>query len=643
MKQIKILLIMAILTGLCSCRKNLLDIPPTNLLSVSQAFSSTASVTAYFASMYRDLPMEDYGFVGGIFWTFPANGNTYTANWADEANSHNNSSLVAGIYDDTYQAIRNTNQFIQLLPSQTQWDAATQAAWLAEARFIRAYEYFALVKFYGGVPIVLVPQATPVPLPRNKESEVYDQIKADLDYAALNLPQNGQINATAKLANGYAYGYGHADKNAALALEARVMIHAACIGKYGDPAVFTQTNGIVGLTPAQGTAYMQAAFDAAGKVITSGVYSLYKKYYAGYSALSTTDPTAGAANQTAAQKNFQYLFYDVKQGDANTEAIFCRGYDYATTKRTHSNDLMVLPDFIKSAVGYGSSLEPSENFESAFENLSDGSTGFPWDSQPLLTQFHYPTMTSPFLNKDPRLGGTVVLNGTQFRNSPPNVTNTTTGQTVGGISGQRGVIVGGTIYNSSARNQYFDPTTHAFSTTVVNAIIGSGNSDNGNNPGWLKKWTDPVTDIVLLRDYTSYTSWMDLRYGEVLLDYAEASFELGHAASESLGVVNQIRDRAGLPALTSISLAQIRHEEYVEYGFENKNYWNMVRWRTLTTVFNNANIYGLYVYWDIDTKDYVYQRNSTTTGINYVARQYYFDIPGKDLSSDPLLTHNPGY
>lgn len=606
MKQIRILILMGFLTSFCACRKNLLDVQPVNLLSQDQIFASNSSVAAYFASLYRDMPMEDFAFVKGIFNTFPDSGNQYTANWDDEAASIQASTLNAGVYDDIYKAIRNVNSFIALIPNQPNFDAATKTAFLAEARFVRAYYYWGLVKYYGGVPLLTTVQATPVALPRNKEVEVYDQIKADLDFAAANLPADP--NAT--LASGYSYGYGHANKWAALALEARAMLHAGTIGKYGT----VQLNGVVGVDAGHTTTYLQAAFDASAAIMTGGKYSLYMKY------------------PTDLQKNFQYLFYDTKQGDSNSEAIFCRGYDYATTQRTHSQDLQVLPDYIKSAVGgYSNALQPTLDLVEKFEKL-DGTPGLIGGTGLPNVQYHFPTMGAAFADRDNRLGGTIVLNGSQFRNSP-----------AVGITGQRGVILNNTIYASSNRNQYFNLATKSFQLSPVTPIIGSGNSDNGNNPYWLKKWTDPVTDLVLIRDYTSRTSWMDLRYGEVLLDYAEASFELGHNPSEALGAINLLRTRAGVIAYTAIDLTKIRHERFVELAYENKTYWDYIRWRTLTTDFNNRQEYSLQCYWDIDTQDYVYIKVTNGAPRNYVAKNYYFQIPAKDRASDPLLIDNPGY
>jgi hypothetical protein len=247
-------------------------------------------------------------------------------------------------------------------------------------------------------------------------------------------------------------------------------------------------------------------------------------------------------------------------------------------------------------------------------------------------------MTTPFDTKDPRYHGTIVSNGTFFRTAV--------------ITGQRGVIYNNTIYNGPGGNGgyslYFSLATKSFTPAppAPPFVIGTGNSDTGSNPYFKKKWIDPVTDVSLLKDYTSRTSWMDLRYGEVLMDYAEASFELGHPATEAMGAVNLLRARAGMPLYTTIDQAKIRHERMVEFAYENKTWWDYIRWRSFGTDFTNRQQYGLQCYWDVDTNDYVYIRVQNGGLRNLDKKGYYNDFLPADISSDPLLRpsgHNPYY
>jgi len=607
MKNIKTLILIAVLAGSTSCRKNMLDVKPTNLLTQDALFSTSAGVDAAFAQLYADIPVEDYNFCNGSFGGFPGSGNQYSANWGDEAYDSSNYTMDANVFDRLYQSLRNVNVVIQQLPAYASNYSTTQmATWQGEARFIRAYIYFGLVKYYGGVPLLTTPQEKPTALPRAKEVEIWDQVKTDLDFAAANIPETYNI-------------YGRATKWAALALEARAMLHAGSIGLFDDTGNLQQTGGINGVDATHAQTYMQAAYDAANAVITGNKFSLYNKY------------------PSDLQKNFQYLFYDCKPGDVNTEAIFAKGFDINSTtgNQTHSQDLMALPVAIQSPAGYANRLRASMDLVEKFQNTDGGSVVFTVNQD-----YHFPTMSAAFANKEARFGGTIVAPGTVFR-----VYNGTTTPAV--ITGQRGVIYNNTTYVSSALNQYFDPSSKKFSTTV-SQYPGSGNSAMDNIPFWDKKWIDPVTDYSLIKAWTSRTSWLDLRYGEVLLDFAEASFELGKGTTEAMNAINQLHARAGLALLTTVDRATIRHERFVELAYENKNFWDYIRWRTLTKDFVNRQQYGLQIYYDIDTQDWVLRKVPGNTR-NYQAKFYYADIPAQDLATDPLFAkqpnggHNPGY
>jgi len=607
MKNIKTLILIAVLAGSTSCRKNMLDVKPTNLLTQDALFSTSAGVDAAFAQLYADIPVEDYNFCNGSFGGFPGSGNQYSANWGDEAYDSSNYTMDANVFDRLYQSLRNVNVVIQQLPAYASNYSTTQmATWQGEARFIRAYIYFGLVKYYGGVPLLTTPQEKPTALPRAKEVEIWDQVKTDLDFAAANIPETYNI-------------YGRATKWAALALEARAMLHAGSIGLFDDTGNLQQTGGINGVDATHAQTYMQAAYDAANAVITGNKFSLYNKY------------------PSDLQKNFQYLFYDCKPGDVNTEAIFAKGFDINSTtgNQTHSQDLMALPVAIQSPAGYANRLRASMDLVEKFQNTDGSSVVFTVNQD-----YHFPTMNAAFANKEARFGGTIVAPGTVFR-----VYNGTTTPAV--ITGQRGVIYNNTTYVSSALNQYFDPSSKKFSTTV-SQYPGSGNSAMDNIPFWDKKWIDPVTDYSLIKAWTSRTSWLDLRYGEVLLDFAEASFELGKGTTEAMNAINQLHARAGLKLLTTVDRATIRHERFVELAYENKNFWDYIRWRTLTKDFVNRQQYGLQIYYDIDTQDWVLRKVPGNTR-NYQAKFYYADIPAQDLATDPLFAkqpnggHNPGY
>lgn len=116
-------------------------------------------------------------------------------------------------WSSLYEGIRYTNVVIEKVPGISM-DAAKQANYLAQAKFLRALYYFDLVRAWGGVPLVTV-SAPPLREPRATADEVYALIIDDLTFAIANLPNQNELEAN---------DVGRATKGAANALMAKVYL-----------------------------------------------------------------------------------------------------------------------------------------------------------------------------------------------------------------------------------------------------------------------------------------------------------------------------------------------------------------------------------------------------------------------------------
>lgn len=117
-----------------------------------------------------------------------------------------------------YKGILRCNIAIERIPAVEFNDETLRNRYVAEAKFLRAYQYFDLVRYFGGVPLV-----TGMKMPseikgiqRSSVAEVYAQIENDLKDAASALPTKGQY-ASADL--------GRATKGAAQGLLAKVYLY----------------------------------------------------------------------------------------------------------------------------------------------------------------------------------------------------------------------------------------------------------------------------------------------------------------------------------------------------------------------------------------------------------------------------------
>jgi hypothetical protein len=97
----------------------------------------------------------------------------------------------------------------------------------------------------------------------------------------------------------------------------------------------------------------------------------------------------------------------------------------------------------------------------------------------------------------------------------------------------------------------------------------------------------------------SSTDWIEIRYAEVLLNFAECAAETGHD-DEAIAVLKQIRARAGIEAgangmyglktgLTGDALiTAVMKERQIELAFESKRYWDLRRRRMFETELNGT-------------------------------------------------------
>src|SRR5690606_34105129 len=147
-------------------------------------------------------------------------------------------------------------------------------------------------------------------------------------------------------------------------------------------------------------------------------------------------------------------------------------------------------------------------------------------------------------------------------------------------------------------------------------------------------------------------SWMFFRYAEILLNYAEASIELGEL-DDARWALNQIRQRAGMPEFpASLSQAALR-EEYrnerrVEMAFEEQRFFDARRWMIAPEVFGENGV-GIDIFLEGDDRidrstwrNYRYERRDVMDRA-WDDKLYFVPIHRDELNRNSALTQNPGY
>lgn len=629
-----------------------LDIPPKNILGEQEIFGSTDGVMTYIARIYSILPMEDfrYYYPGSPIFNNPDTKYAQMANLTGESVGWDTKGAEieqVSYWDQPFAAIREVNMFLETLPAYEEFHSPdAYRTYIAEAHFARAFIYYSLVKRYGGVPIVdhVIDYPATVDyegtkLSRDSEEDTWDFISSDLDYAIANLPETNQK--------------GRANKYAAAAFKSRAMLHAGSIAKYNT--VDETYNGvrICGIPSSRANDYFKQAYDAS-LLVDDGGYRLFTDYWV-------------AGNKTAQATNFGAVFL------LDTyENIFVRYY--SSPESVHSYDDSAQPRQTSTG-GNNSELNPTLDFVEMFE-------GFDKDAAGRFENFdasgHYKLYDSPldaFIDCEPRLRATIILPMDEFRGEVIDLRRGIwTGDAGNGISRllPEGYIGNYTsVYDESSDLKMSNGYT--FNDNPANYVILKDGSTmkRAGDSGVVSEWDFGGVSGFLVRKYLnpdqtdnngnkSTQSWIEIRYAEVLLNRAEAAFELYLAGQsgvsyreEAFRCINLIRSRAGATELAAVSdlddINIVRTERRKELAFENKTYWDLKRWRIIYDEQNGRRWRTLGSFYSTDADKYfldvIYQESRG--GYNYIynfdTRQYYQQIPNGETIKNPNCKQNPGY
>jgi starch-binding outer membrane protein, SusD/RagB family len=143
-------------SGMQSCKK--MDLDPLGVLGEDALFGNEAGARKYVAGMYSYLPIEDFvyhperGFRWDNYWQ---NSETLAAMSGEMTGQFWGIAGAQGFGYWPYDRIRNVNTLIAGLPKyKANYTEQGYNQIFGEAHFLRAFYYFALVKRYGGVPII---------------------------------------------------------------------------------------------------------------------------------------------------------------------------------------------------------------------------------------------------------------------------------------------------------------------------------------------------------------------------------------------------------------------------------------------------------------------------------------------------------
>ncbi len=599
-----------------SCNDQFVNTQPLDQVAGSAVWTDASLAESFVTGIYAGLGQGGFNeqqlasLTDETIFTHPGRGittitesrsNPADAGWINETINWNN----------MYLRIRACNLALDNLakPGFTNTNKTVERL-TGEIKFLRAYYYQQLVRYYGGVPIVDKSYGlgeADYAVPRNTLEQCISFIVKDCDEAAT-------------LLTGIAMPKGRATNAAALALKARVLTYAAS-DLYDAPtakarsathAAFANPE-LLGYVSGTRTERWQRAKDAAKAVLDLTTYGSQVNLSA------PVTPAAGTEN---------YMNIALARNGGEKDLIFTRSFINTKQEAGGQIGLYNGPNGYHNWAGNTPISLLVDDYE-----MMDGSK-FSW-SEPAKA-------TTPYVNRDPRLYGSILYDGSTWK---PRTADVAAKDPVNQIqTGQYEVTgAGGTV-----------------SVAGLDTRKSTVEDWNGSYTGYyMRKFTDPNPAIVDQNTYQQ-VPWPFLRYTEAMFNYAEACIELGQDA-EAKTWLNKIRFRAGMPALTETGAAlrdRYRNERRVEMVFEEQRYHDARRWMiasaTLGRKANTISVTGklkpgktvsLYRY-DPTSYDYTYRVVEIDPGKEnraWLDKMYYLPISRDEINRNAKLIQNPGY
>ena len=482
-----------------------------------------------------------------------------------------------------YSQIRRINILLKELPEGDVAEEEKKVI-IGQAKFLRAFVYFNMVKYYGGVPIITEPQELTDSLKvfRNTTAECFDFIIQDLDDAIAALPDKYTDN-----------NFGKIDKAISLSFKGRVLLYKA------SPQ-FNSSNPY-------DNSYWTEAYNAnkdAKDFLDANGYGLLENYT------------------------------DVFMTEGHKENILSVVYKDPIKTNGRMEDAVRPLSESKNATGGD---QPIWALAEAYPMLDGRSIDDP------TSIYHY-DLQSYWENRDPRFYDNLAYNGCVFE-----------------LSGKTG------------RRQY--TMTNIASSVDAFGYVIQGESFSRSGLYCRKGIMESLTsDLVSTND----VDWPEIRYAEVLFNYAETANETGKS-DEAIQVLKDIRKRAGIEAgsdgmyglKTAMNRDEVREailqEKYIEMAFEGKRFWDLRRQRMLDRI-DGMSKYGImamevngHTYdqvspedvekannYELLPEDFKYSKvgliiTSGPTEMSMPEKYYFFPIPLSNIDTNPNLEQNIGW
>lgn len=636
-----------LLTAFSSCKKYL-DIIPDNIPTIDNAFTLRNEAEKYLYTCYSFLPKDgdptyNIGYMAGDEVWIPYDQREFGPNaWQIARGSQNAADPYSNAwssrrggggpqdrdglgYYGLFTGIRNCNIFLANVKDPTKVLDLRQderERWIAEVQFLKAYYHFYLLRMYGPIPLVksnidISAAENDVRVKRAPFDEGVTYITSLLDSAAATLPL---------IIGDRGSELGRITKPIALAVKAKVLLMAASplFNGNSDYTGFKDQDGISLFNTSYDANKWKLASDAAKAAIEAATAAGFKLYEFPVSAFKLSDTTKrqmSIRNALTERWNAEHVW-------ANPNSL-AEGLQINAMARINTN------------IGVGTARQQL--------------------SVPIKIAEQFYTVNGVPINEDKTLNFNNKYSlRTAIRRERFHVKQ---GYTTARLNFDREPRFYADLgFDGGVWYKYDSPTSSDSATYVLEGksvqLAGANNYGWYNETGYFIKkvvdWNMASTSSNI--SYRSYP-WPQIRLADLYLMYAEALNEtLSAPDGEVFDYINRVRKRAGLldvqKAWTDYSsnptkfgnqtgMREIIHQErLIELAFEGSRYWDILRWKKATEMFNQ-NITG----WSVSQgTEQEYYKVRTIYPQSFIApRDYLWPIRTYDITVNPKLTQNPGW
>ncbi|TCC98145.1 RagB/SusD family nutrient uptake outer membrane protein [Pedobacter psychroterrae] len=588
------------------CKKGFFDTVPDNLTKVEDIFANRGQTENWLAGLYSLVPDP---------WNLGNFGNIYmiTTDEADASN-WNTPALTSGAMSPSttpsrfaayYERIRAATIFLERIEGNQEILTLVNGTELikqykGEARFLRAYYYWLMMKEVG--PVVIMPLKSMAPeddfqIPRSSWDESVAFVLGEIAIAKEDLPLNNFAVGSADLDIAQT---GRINKIIATAVESQILLYHASPLYNGNAEFsdFKNLDGKVLINPAYDATRWKKAADASKAAIDlaeSQNKALYK--------FNDADPFRAAFLST------RNLYWD----GWKTEGIWMR-----TASGTSGWEISVAPRSTQGTAYNGIGVVQSlvDDFRMADGLPITGHPGYNENTYNKPATVYYVAGTNTmYTGREARFYVDITFNGSVS----PSVAKTGA---------------------NNARVEFFNTGT-------------SGKS------GAPRDW--PKTGYVVRKNlHPTYSASpavnvsrpaMLIRLAELYLNYAEALNEAEPGNSDILKYLNAVRNRGGLPSLTLGSQEELRKEirleRRIELCFEMGNrYFDVRRWKIADKPGSNQGgaFYGMNMDAGTSLSDPAYHKRIAAINRAPWQRRYYFMPYGQnEADRNKAMVQFPGY